>query len=112
MKRIVDTLCSHVILLITAIGTTVTSVGFSLHRADFIWFGRSGSLLCAIGTIMASRFIIRSSRTDIADFLNMNIMQAISDDEKNERYKDHTAFRYGLCIILSGTIIWGFGDLI
>lgn len=97
-------------------------IWFSLKLMDWNWFSRSGSLIVIIGIFLTSSQVIENSRR-----LKMrrsqhehNFNRDFADDLKNNtldrsRSLDEDIWQNGLrglYLLVSGTLIWGFGDLI
>lgn len=97
-------------------------IWFSLKLMDWSWFSRSGSLIVIIGIFLTSSQVIENSRRlkmrrshhdhnftrDFADDLKKNALD-------KSRSLDEDIWQNGLrglYLLVSGTLIWGFGDLI
>jgi hypothetical protein len=97
-------------------------IWFSLTLMDWSWFSRSGSLIVIIGIVLTSSQIIENSRK-----LKMrrshhdhNFNRDFADDIKKQtlersRSLDEDIWENGLrglYLLVAGTLIWGFGDLV
>lgn len=97
-------------------------IWFSLNLMDWSWFSRSGSLIVIIGVFLTSSQIIENSRKlrmrrshhdhnfnrDFADDLKKNTLdrsRSLDEDTWENGLR-------GLYLLVSGTLIWGFGDLV
>ncbi len=102
-----------------ALLTVVAGVLLSLRLGDWGWFARSGALLVVNGIILTSHHIIEHIH-------NLNHYQRQRDthfnrdwarDDKRLFIQDDPAARWlsekhGLYLLIVGTLIWGFGDLL
>lgn len=108
-------------LLLSAI-VIAGGIWFSLKLMDWSWFSRSGSLIVIIGILLTSSQIIENSHK-----LKMrrsrhehNFNRDFADDIKKQtlersRSLDEDIWENGLrglYLLISGTLIWGFGDLV
>ncbi len=95
-----------------ALLTLVLGVVLSLMFNDWTWLSRCGSLLVINGIILTSHQIIDhinrikleqgpASRQFGRDWANNEKKQLIHDPRK-----------YGLHMLIIGTLVWGFGDLL
>ena len=108
--------------LLLSVIVIVGGIWFSLKLMDWSWFARSGSLIVVIGILLTSSQIIENSR-------KLKIRRSHHDNNFNRDFADdikkHTLERSrsldeniwenglrGLYLLVSGTLIWGFGDLI
>ena len=108
-------------LLLSAI-VIAGGIWFSLKQTDWSWFSRSGSLIVIIGILLTSSQIIENSRklkirrsqhdhNFKRDFANEIKEQTL----KRSRSLDEDIWENGLrglYLLVSGTLIWGFGDLV
>ncbi|MCW8824840.1 MAG: hypothetical protein OQK78_00265 [Gammaproteobacteria bacterium] len=103
----------------TAIVTLMIGALLSLEFDDWGWFSRSGSLVVINGIILTSHQIIqhmhnlsqyqqqRQSQFQ-RDWAHEDKHHLIRDDSEN-RWKSE---KYGLYMLIVGTVVWGFGDLL
>jgi hypothetical protein len=122
------------IYLITLL-TLIFGVVASLKTGDWTWFSRSGSGMVALGIILTSREILEHSRNLKENRINWEArIRHNLKKEQAGRHTDHdwatensikhlirsrsreediweVKFR-GFYLLVAGTIIWGFGDLI
>ncbi len=97
-------------------------IWFSLKLADWSWFSRSGSLIVVVGILLTSSQVIENSRK-----LKMrrshhdhNFNRDFAGDIKKQalersRSLDEDIWKNGLrglYLLVLGTLIWGFGDLL
>jgi len=94
----------------------------SISHGDWSWFSRCGSLVVVIGIILTSSQVLEHIR-----MLKMRQMNTHGDftrdwakEERQQTLNDSrfheeitwTNERSGLLMLITGTLIWGFGDLI
>lgn len=88
---------------------------WAADRSDI--FARAGSVMCLTGGFMSFRRYLRGAEhsflrdTGIADqpaFRNLDPANARMDARAN----DFTAMGWGICFVILGTGIWGYGDLL
>jgi len=91
----------------------------SVELNDWDWFARSGSLVVINGIILTSHQIIqhmqnlshyqRQKQSQFQkDWAHEEKHHFIRDDHEN-RWKSE---KYGLYMLILGTLVWGFGDLL
>ncbi len=103
---------------IIAILTLIVGAIISLESNDWQWFSRSGSLLVINGIILTSRQIIEHIQQ--LKHLQRHAHQSLRDwakGDKNHLIKEYHELqwrdeKYGLYMLIAGTFIWGFGDLV
>ena len=108
--------------LLLSIAVIACGIWFSLKLLDWSWFSRSGSLVVIIGIFLTSSQLIENSR-------RLKMRRSSHDHNFNRDFADdhikHTLDRSrsldediwesglrGLYLLVSGTLIWGFGDLV
>ena len=84
----------------------------SIRTKDWSWFSRSGAILCIIGAVLSCRSVIRLTPQERIQIRNMNIVEVFSESEKAEQERDSSAVTIGVVLLVSGTIIWAYGDLL
>lgn len=93
-----------------AIAIAVIGIGISLLTGEWKWFSRSGSLIVAFGIYVAFFDI------DSWEYRLRRGAEDRGDEIRGEDQFFHHIRRWftksHLTIILYGTLIWGFGDLI
>lgn len=90
----------------------------SVRLGDWSWFSRCGSLVVVIGIILTSHQIIehmhhlgRQHRRDLMvnrDWASEEKHHFLHDDHER-RWRSE---KNGLYMLVIGTLVWGFGDLI
>lgn len=108
--------------LILSAGVSALSIWMSVHYQDWVWFSRSGSIIVIIGIVLTSSHIIENSS-------KLRARRRQHDNNFGRDYADETkqgTLKYsrrhdedlwesssrGLYLLIAGTIIWGYGDLI
>lgn len=108
--------------LILSIAVLALSIWLSIRYQDWIWFSRSGSIIVIIGIVLTSSHIIENSS-------KLHARRRQRDNNFGRDYADETkqgTLKYsrrhdediwesslrGLYLLITGTIIWGYGDLI
>ena len=98
------------------------SIWLSLRMQDWTWFSRSGSLIVIIGIFLTSTQVIENSQRLHARkrHYENNFGRDYASDIKshtldNSRHHDEDVWESGLrglYLLIVGTIIWGYGDLL
>lgn len=102
----------------------ISSLSIAFVSGDWQWFSRSGSLIVVLGIYLTSSQIIENSRRlrqryrstqregnfqrDWADGKQLDIL-------KHARTHEEETWVMGKCgfnLLIIGTLIWGFGDLV
>lgn len=101
-----------------AILTLLAGVGLSLQTGHWDWFSRSGSLLVIYGILLTSQQILdhiqqlkslqRSVAASQRDWAHGDKSHLVNTHHEIQ-WRDEA---YGLYMLVAGTFIWGFGDLI
>jgi hypothetical protein len=107
---------THGILAIS-LTWSLFSVYLSVLLADWTWFSRSGAILTLSGAILAIRKLLRLGLEELyRDQHTINGGHVVPTPEElqaeEENRRDIKASRLGFCLLLIGTLIWGYGDLI
>jgi hypothetical protein len=94
----------------------------SIQADDWSWFSRCGSLVVVIGIILTSSQILDHIR--LLKMRELNLSGDFNRDWASEerrqallqsRFNQETTWtneRSGLLMLIAGTLIWGFGDLV
>ncbi len=108
-------------LLLSAV-VFASGIWLSLKLVDWSWFSRSGSLIVIIGILLTSSQIIENSRKlkTRRSHHDHNFKRDFAEDIKKHnlersRHLDENIWENGLrglYLLVAGTLIWGFGDLI
>ena len=103
----------------TALLTLLLGIILSIKQNDWGWFARSGSLVVINGIILTSHQIFEHMRS-----LNQSQKEPGSKFDRDWAKADKqrlihkysqdiwTNEKYGLYMLITGTLVWGFGDLI
>jgi hypothetical protein len=91
----------------------------SAAQQDWTWFARSGAVLTALGVVLASRKVL-IARADLLALLQE--MEAADGAERTTRLASFKRLqrdidrqlleRVGFGLLMVGTLVWGFGDLL
>lgn len=118
MRHKLSTLKAYIIACIILVSGCL----ISLSQGDWSWFSRCGSLVVVIGIILTSSQILEHIR--IMKIRQLNLSGDLKRDWAQEdrqqtlqesRFNEDITWtneRSGLLMLITGTLIWGFGDLI
>ncbi|WP_137180291.1 hypothetical protein [Roseomonas sp. AR75] len=91
----------------------------SAATGDWVWFARSGAVLTALGLVLASRKILIARADLLALLADMERADGTERTARLESFKrlqrdlDRQVMeKAGFGLLVVGTLIWGFGDLI
>lgn len=86
---------------------------------DWMWFARSGAVLTALGLVLASRKILIARADLVALLAEMERADGAERTARLESFKrlqrdlDRQVMeKAGFGLLIAGTIVWGFGDLV
>lgn len=103
---------------VVALLTLVLGVVLSINLRDWSWFARSGSLVVVNGIILTSHQIIehmgRLKQRQAKWESQFNHDWAEYDKQHFIHHEEHVwaTEKYGLYMLILGTLVWGFGDLL
>jgi len=123
-------LSSIPLLIVASLAATAYSVYVDWGTTSWVWFQRSGSLLALAGAVLSYRSIVRlgvhgvggASPTVVKatlvsiDDSGPRQMAKVSYDRETlsmlrQAATDRIAGYFGAYMMVSGTVIWGYGDL-
>jgi hypothetical protein len=107
-----------------ALLSLVAGIGMSLKSGDWTWFARAGAAVVAIGIVLTSRQILEHNRRLLEyqrrqaqgprshlDWANENSIRQLIRARTSE--EDHWRSEFsGFYMLVGGTLVWGFGDLV
>ena len=118
-------------LLTLAIICSSISAYADWGSTSWLWFQRSGSAVTLIGAILSYRSIVRLGKRGVGGAQPTALMgKGISVDDSGpvqkitlfyddltktmltEAARDNLAGYIGACLVIVGTAIWGYGDLL
>jgi len=117
MKSVRYTIKAYTAALVTLAAGVILSIDLS----DWSWFSRSGSLIVVYGIILTSHHIfVHMHNLNHIQHQHRRASQIQRDWAKESKYEfihddvEHTWMneKSGLLMLVLGTLIWGFGDLI
>lgn len=126
MKKL---LTSIPLLLFAALTATVVSIFLDYGSKSWLFFQRSGSLVVLFGAMLSYRSLFRDGyqgyggintqiqKVKLGGYSNTDgtVKIIFSDEQKRqmkEAFWDKIAGYIGAILIIYGTIIWGYGDLL
>ena len=77
-----------------------------------MWFSRSGSVLGIIGGVLTSRPVLRLTRAERVRIRNMTMVECFTPSELENQERDSSAVIIGVVLLVFGTLIWAYGDLV
>lgn len=116
--NIMNEFLSNIWLLVTiAILAVTISILASCMTCKWHWFGRSGAILTMSGVLLSIRPLVRMGLKEwirSLSTINGGNFLATTAEIKDEMQskQDAVAFQLGAVMILLGTLIWAYGDLI
>ena len=113
VRKIGSSFWFHSIYLLITVGG---SLCYSIRVNDWHWFARSGSLMVIGGTLMTFRFVVLRGLKSLLNIdTNIDLNWPNSPEEQKEyreQRRDKIAVGVGTLLMLAGTLVWAYGDLI
>lgn len=107
------------LFLAAAVLAMAGGLWLSAASGDWTWFARSGAVLTALGLVLASRKIL-IARADLVALLSE--MERADGTERTARLESFKRLqrdldrqvmeKAGFGLLILGTLVWGFGDLL
>ena len=73
---------------------------------------RSGAVTIVLGAVISFRYVLRLTKEERIRFRNMNVIEIFTESEKANQENDSVAVIYGAWIMIYGTAVAAYGDLI
>jgi hypothetical protein len=124
-------LLSTPILFLLALLVIVTSIHADIGNKSWLWFQRSGSVVVFFGALLSYRSIVRLGESGVGGapvyFAKATVistddsgpeqtMKVAYDAETEEQFTQHNLDKFagyiGSWLMVTGTLIWGYGDLL
>ena len=84
----------------------------SVYCHNWTWFARSGSIEGIIGAVLVSRSVLRLSSAERVRIRRMNVIETFTEGEFEDQERDSLAVQIGVGLLVAGTLIWAYGDLL
>ncbi len=118
-------------LFLLALAVLGISIYLDFGTKSWVWFQRSGSVLVLFGAVLSYRSVVRlgiggvggapvtfalGSLVSVDDSGPVQKMKVAYDTETEERFLQHqldkAAGYIGAWLMILGTLVWGYGDLV
>lgn len=103
---------SRAFLISVAVAWSVVWVVISYRASDWLWFSRSGSVTGIIGALLSCRSVLRLTCEERIRIRHMTIIECFTPSEFDDQERDSSAVVLGVVLMLVGTLIWAYGDLL
>ena len=106
-------LLSDTRLHLAAVGLwNVAWLAYCATTHEWQWFMRSGAVTIVLGAVVSFRYVLRLTKEERIRFRNMNFIEIFTESEKANQENDSVAVIYGVWIMIYGTAVAAYGDLI
>jgi uncharacterized membrane protein YcjF (UPF0283 family) len=103
---------SRALLISVACLWTAAWIVMSVQKSDWQWFSRSGAVTGIIGAVLSCRSVLRLTRAERIRRQKMTIIECFTQFELDDQERDSSAVVLGVLLMLFGTLVWAYGDLI
>jgi hypothetical protein len=97
-----------ILSLLVSVGSLLLDIAGGFNE---LWFQRSGSILVVLGGLFEAKYILRTHEEGQTVFRGTLVIETDEPDDQEpfgKRAKKHAGF----VVVLLGTLIWGYGDLV
>lgn len=124
-------LVSSTLLILLTVVVVAGSVYADWGQSNWLWFQRSGSVMALVGAILGFRSFVRLGKTGVGGanpVLLRGTVESIDDSGPVQRVRlaydeetketlrqsalDRDAGAIGAVLLVLGTVVWGYGDLL
>ncbi len=107
------------LFVLATVVTMAAAIALSIGTADWTWFARSGAISTALGLVLASRKVLIARADLLALLADMERADGtertarLASFKRLQRDLDRQVMeKAGFALLILGTLVWGFGDLI
>lgn len=98
--------------LVVVVLWNIAWLAYGACSKDWQWFMRSGAVTIVLGAVISFRNVLRLTEEERVRFRNMTIIECFSESEKSNQESDSVAVIYGVWVMIFGTAVAAYGDLI
>ncbi len=98
--------------LVVVVLWNIAWLAYCAYTKDWQWFMRSGAVTIVLGAVISFRNVLRLTEEERIHFRNMTIIECFSESEKSNQESDSVAVIYGVWVMIFGTAVAAYGDLI
>ena len=110
-------LANRLFLLAVAVAWVGFSVFLSVTTSEWHWFQRSGAVVVGVGVLLSTRRLVRLGTAGLyRDETTIDGGHAVPTGAElaadRQRRADISAMYLGFSMVVFGTVIWAYGDLL